>query len=175
MLITSSSYLFWKYSFFLFHINRTGYFRTWWTLVLPVINVDAYLFWLSHTFSVTLRIQEYVFSVYDVLHNSKETEFWRHLSVSQYKYRGIFSVMSRMEICPSSYLQWYGFVKLGEFSVKVTTLTFTVSVSNTHILSLLFYLIVFHLNKKAILLKVCKLDNFESHNTLQVSFIDIRT
>ena len=33
-----------KYSFFLFHINGTGYFRTWWTLALLVINVDTYLF-----------------------------------------------------------------------------------------------------------------------------------
>ena len=30
------------------------------------------LFWLSHTFSVTLRMQEYVFSVYAVPHYSKK-------------------------------------------------------------------------------------------------------
>ena len=29
-----------------------------WTLVVAVISVDAYLFWLSQTWPVTLRIQE---------------------------------------------------------------------------------------------------------------------
>ena len=56
-------------------------------------------FWLAHTFSVTLRIQEYVFSVNDVPHDSKETEFGRRFSISHYKYRGSFSVMSCMEMC----------------------------------------------------------------------------
>ena len=63
---------------------------------------------------------------------------------------------------------WYKIVNVDEFSVKVTKVTFRISVTNTHILSLLFYLIDFQHNEKVILLKVCKLDNFELHNTLQV-------
>ena len=64
-----------------------------------MINVDAYLFLFAHTFSVTLRIQEYVFSVNDVPHDSKETKFRRRFSISHYEYRGSFSVMSCMEMC----------------------------------------------------------------------------
>ena len=56
-------------------------------------------FWLAHTFSATLSLQEYVFSVNDVPHDSEETEFGRHFSISHYKYRGSFSVMSCMEMC----------------------------------------------------------------------------
>ena len=56
-------------------------------------------FWLARTFSVTLRIQEYVFFVNDVPHDSKETEFGRRFSISDYKYHGSFSVKSWMEIC----------------------------------------------------------------------------
>ena len=113
-----------------------------------------------------------MFSFYGVPHDSKETKFGRRFSISQYKNRGRFSVQSRIKMCPSSYFRWYKFVKLVEFSVKVTKVTFTVSVLNTHILSLLFYLTVFQLKEKAILLKVCKLDNFGLYNTLQV--INIR-
>ena len=56
-------------------------------------------FWIAHTFSVTLRIQKYMFSVNDVSYDSKETESGRRFSISHYKYRGSFSVMSRMEMC----------------------------------------------------------------------------
>ena len=56
-------------------------------------------FWLAHTFSVTHRIQEYVLSVNDVSHGSKETKLGRRFSISHYKYRGSFSVMSHMEMC----------------------------------------------------------------------------
>ena len=110
-----------------------------------------------------------MFFIYNVPHGSKETEFGR---LSQYKYRGRFSVLSRIKMCPSSYFRWYEFVKLVEFSVKVTKVTFRVSVLKTHILSLLLYLIVFQLDEKAILLKVCKLDNFELNNAPRV--IDIQ-
>ena len=37
-------------------IARSGLGR--WTLVVAVISVDAYLFWLSNTWPVTLRVQE---------------------------------------------------------------------------------------------------------------------
>ena len=56
-------------------------------------------FWLGHTFSVTIRIQEYVFSVNDVPHDSKENESGRRFSISDYKYRGSFGVMSCMDMC----------------------------------------------------------------------------
>ena len=77
-------------------------------------------------------------------------------------------------MCRSSYIRWYEFAKLDEFFVKVTKVTFRISVLNTHILSLLFHAIVFQLIEKATLLKVCKLYNFELHNALKVTFIDIR-
>ena len=96
LLIMSISYLFWKCYFFLFYINRTGYFRTWSTQVLSVIKVDTYPFL---AFSQLLRIPKYVFSVYDVPNDSKETEFERRFSISQYKYRGSFSNMSSMIKC----------------------------------------------------------------------------
>ena len=43
-------------------------------LVLAVISIDAVLFWLSQTWSVTLRIHELVFSGCIVLPASKETK-----------------------------------------------------------------------------------------------------
>ena len=70
-----------------------------------------------------------------------------------------------MEMRPSSYFRWYEFVKVDEFSLKVTKVTFRVSVSNSHIVSLLFYY-DFQLNEKAILLKVRKLDKFKLQNAL---------
>ena len=70
-----------------------------------------------------------------------------------------------MEMRPSSYFRWYEFVKVDEFSLKVTKVTFRVSVSNSHIVSLLFYL-DFQLNEKAILLKVRELDKFKLQNAL---------
>ena len=70
-----------------------------------------------------------------------------------------------MEMRPSSYFRWYEFVKVDEFSLKVTKVTFRVSVSNSHIVSLLFYL-DFQLSEKAILLKVRKLDKFKLQNAL---------
>ena len=48
------------------------------------------LFRRSYTFSVTLKIQEYIFSVYDVPHDSMETEFGRRLSILQYEHRCAF-------------------------------------------------------------------------------------
>ena len=41
----------------------------------------------------------YVFSVNDVPHDSKVTEFGRRFLISHYKYRGSFSVMSGKEMC----------------------------------------------------------------------------
>ena len=71
-----------------------------------------------------------------------------------------------MKMRPSSCFRWYEFVEVDEFSLKVTKVTFRVSVSNSHIVSLLFYLIDFQLNEKAILLKVRKLDKFKLQNAL---------
>ena len=41
----------------------------------------------------------YVFSVNDVPHDSKVTEFRRRFLISHYNYRGSFSVMSGKEMC----------------------------------------------------------------------------
>ena len=70
-----------------------------------------------------------------------------------------------MKMRPSSCFRWYEFVEVDEFSLKVTKVTFRVSVSNSHIVSLLFYL-DFQLNEKAILLKVRELDKFKLQNAL---------
>ena len=100
LLIISSSYLFWGnilFSYFtLIELDISELDEPWSYLWLMLILI---FFWLAHTFSVTLRIQEYVFSVNDVPHDSKETEFGRRFSISHYKYRGSFSVMSCMEMC----------------------------------------------------------------------------
>ena len=47
-----------------------------WTLVVTVITVDAYPFWPSQTWPITLGAQEWVFSGCTVLPDSKETELW---------------------------------------------------------------------------------------------------
>ena len=100
LLIISSSYLFWGnilFSYFtLIELDISELDEPWSYLWLMLILI---FFWLAHTFSVTLRIQEYVFSVNDVPHDSKETEFGRRFSISHYKYRGSFSIMSSMEMC----------------------------------------------------------------------------
>ena len=100
LLIISSSYLFWGnilFSYFtLIELDISELDEPWSYLWLMLILI---FFWLAHTFSVTLRIQEYVFSVNDVPHDSKKTEFGRRFSISHYKYRDSFSVMSCMEMC----------------------------------------------------------------------------
>ena len=100
LLIVSSSYIFWGnilFSYFtLIELDISELDEPWSYLWLMLILI---FFWLAHTFSVTLRIQEYVFSVNDVPHDSKETEFGRRFSISHYKYRGSFSVMSGMKMC----------------------------------------------------------------------------
>ena len=55
------------------------------------------------------------------------------LSISRYKYGDACSVMSRIEVCPSSYFRCYEFLKVDEFSVNVTKITSNVIVSNTQI------------------------------------------
>ena len=79
-----------------------------------------------------------MFSGCATLHNVKETELRKSnqeffpsaggFSRSRYKYWGHFSAMSRIDVCPYSYLHWRGyfggywvlFIKTGEFSVRVT-------------------------------------------------------
>ena len=120
---------------FLFLSPRTGYFRTGWTLVLPVINVDTYLSpW-------ECRNTCFLFTLCHMTVWQWEKELGRQFSIPQCKYSGSFSVMFHMEMCPSSYFQWYEFVKVAEFSVKVAKVTFRTRVLNSHILPLLFYLI----------------------------------
>ena len=119
-----------------------------WMLVVAVISVDAYLFWLSQTWPVTLRIQEQVFSGCTVLPNNKETK----LGISNQeasplagkKNQGSFSAMLCMEVCPYSCFQWFeyywgpwvSFVTIDEFSVRVTKIPSRIGVSWTHSLPL---------------------------------------
>ena len=99
--------------------------------MLVVITVDAYTFFTFSDRLVTLRIQEYAFSGRTLLPDSKENKLGSSDAASPSagkKYRGSFSTMSRMEVCPYSYFWWYGylrgpgvsFVKTDKFSVGVT-------------------------------------------------------
>ena len=82
--------------------------------------------------------------------------------------------MLGMDVCLYSYFQWCGyfrgpcvsFVLTDEFSVRVTKITSRIGVSWTHSLFMFF---TYFLTQwvMAILSKGCKLDNFESHNSLK--------
>ena len=85
-----------------------------------------------------------------------------------------------MQVHPYSYFQWCGyfwgpwvsFVMTDEFSVRVTKNTSRIGVSWTH--SLAFYLFPnLNLWIMAILSKASKPDNFEPHNSLNLSFTNI--
>ena len=83
-----------------------------------------------------------------------------------------------MEVCPYSYFlwceyfwnPWVSFVMTDDFSVKVTKITSRIGLTA--------YLSIFYLFLtqwiKAILLKGCKPDNFELHNSLKLSFTIIQ-
>ena len=96
LLIISSSYPFWgNILFFCFTLIELDISE----LDEPVINVDTYLFLAcSHLFCHPQDTRICAFC-YNVPHDSKETEFGRRFSISHYKYRGSFSVMSCMEMC----------------------------------------------------------------------------
>ena len=78
-----------------------------------------------------------------------------------------------MEVCPYSYFRWCGyfrgpwvsFVMTDEFSVRVKKITSKIGVLWTHSLSSVFNLFLTQWIM-AILLKGCKPDNFEPHNSL---------
>ena len=122
-----------------------------------------------------------MFSGCTVPPDSKETEFGssetKRLLHQQVKYRGSFSAMSRMEVCPYNYFWWCGyfrgpgvsFVTKHEFSVRVTNITSRIGVSWTQ-----SHLSVF---KKfltqwimALLSKGCIPDKFEAHISLKFCF-----
>ena len=97
------------------------------------------------------------------------------------KILGSFSVMLRMEVCPCSYFQWcvyfwgpsVSFVATDEFLVRIKKITSRIGVSWTHSLPFCFLPILTQWIM-AILLKGCKPNNFESHNSLKLSFTNIR-
>ena len=109
------------------------------------------LFWLSQTWPVTLRIQEYVFSGSIVPPDCKETELGssnQEATPSVEKYTRINLVPSScMEVHPYSYFWWCGyfwgpwvsFVKADEFSVRITKTTSTIGASWTHSLPFYFF------------------------------------
>ena len=134
--------------------------------MLPVINIDTFGFLIPFR-SLWGHKNMYYMTV-------RRPNLEKRFSISRYEYRVSFSVMSGMEMCLLSYFWRYEFVKVQDFSAKVIKVTFRISVSNTHILCLLFYPTVFQLIENLILLKVRKLYNFELHNALQFCFNDIR-
>ena len=105
-----------------------------WTLVVTVITVDAYPFWPSQTWPITLGAQEWVFSGCTVLPDSKETELWssdQEASPSANKNTRIVLVPCHTWKCvpkaifcgvdisevPGCHLLWH------KFSVRVTKIT----------------------------------------------------
>ena len=105
-----------------------------WKLVVAVTSADAYPFWLSQTWPITL---------------SKETELGRSdqeaSSLADKNTRVVLVPCSCMEVFPCSYFWWCGyfwspwvsFVTQDEFSLRVTKITWRIGVSWTH--SLPFY------------------------------------
>ena len=78
--------------------------------------------------------------------DSKETESGRHLCTSQSA--GINNVIALVSCRPWKYVPQaisggMNFIKVDEFSEKVTKVTFTVIVLNTHNLSLLFISLIY--------------------------------
>ena len=82
---------------------------------------------------------------------------------------------------PNSYFWWCGyfwgpwvpFFITDVFSVRVSEITLSIGVSWTHSLPFCFWPI-FKLWIMAILSKECKLDNFESHSFVKLSFMNIQ-
>ena len=83
-------------------------------------------------------------------------------------------------MCPYSYFQWCGFseipwmsfVMTDDFSVRVTKITSRTGVSWTHSLPFCFWPIFNSMNYPHTI-KGCKPDNFESYNSLKLSFTKI--
>ena len=88
--------------------------------------------------------------------------------------------MSCMEVCPYGYFWWCGyfwgswesFVVTDGFSVRVTKITSTIGVSQTHTLPFCFSPIFNSMSYDHIMKRMYKTDNFESHNSLKLNFIN---
>ena len=101
-------------------------------------------FWLSQTWPVTLRIQEWVFSGCNVPPDTKETKLGsRNKEDSLWAGKNNEIVLvprSHMKVCPYSYFRRYGyfrgpwisFIMTDEFSLRVTKITSRIGVSWTH-------------------------------------------
>ena len=141
-----------------------------WMLVVAVINVDAYPFFrfvIPDLPPWGYRNRCFLVALYFL--KVKRLNF----SISRWKYQSSFSAMLRMEVCPYNYCWWCGyswglwvsFVMADESSVRVTKVIPKIGVPWTHKLPFLF-LLLFWLNKMAIILKECR--HFESHNSLKL-------
>ena len=149
--------------------------------MVAVISVDAYPFWLSQTWPVTLRIQEYVLSGCIVMPNGKETKLGsidQEFSPSAGKRTRVVLVpcctwtcvpttvssgvdtweTPRCHILRQMSSQWGSQKLLQRF------------VSHEH--TVYFFVFDLFLTQwvTTILSKGCKPDNFESHSSLKLSF-----
>ena len=114
-----------------------------WTLVVAVINVNAYFFgFISDLISHRLEVWKYLFSGSTVSPRLRA----RKLKKSAGKNAGLVLVpCSHMEVRSYSYFRWCGyfwgpwasFVTTGKFSMRVTKITSKIGVSRTP--SLPFY------------------------------------
>ena len=105
--------------------------------MLPVINVctypfSAFLYLFCHPEDTGI----YIFCLWCATWQYGD-QIWKTLVNLTVWTPLCFRVIPRIEMYLSTYFRCYKFVKLDEFSVKVTKVTFRISVSNTHIVSLL--------------------------------------
>ena len=141
------------------------------------------LFLVSQAWPITLRIQKQVFSGRNVLPDSKKTKLGtgnQEASPSVGKNAGIVLVACLSWKCVATAIsvgldifEVPGCHLTDEFSLRVTKIATMIGVSLTHILLSCFWHILTHCIM-AIILKGLKWDNFEPHNSLKLSFTNIR-
>ena len=151
-----------------------------WTLVVAVISIDAYLFLAFSDLTCHLEDTGMVFSGC-LPPDSKKTKLRssnQKASLSAGKNTGaVLQPCSHIEVSPYSYFRrcgyfwgpWVSFVKTDEFSVRVTKITSRIGISWTHNLPFYFQPILTQFIM-TILSKGYKPDNFESQNSLKLSF-----
>ena len=148
---------------FFFRSVETGLGR--WMLVVPEISVDTYPFFgfLRPDLRPDLspwgyRNSCFLVALYHLIVGRLKLEV---VTKSQ-KYRGSFSAMLHMEVCPYSYFQWcwyfwglqVSFVMTDEFSVRVTKITSRIGVAWTHSLPFSFWPIFNSINYGHIIKKM---------------------
>ena len=168
----------------------SGLFKTFWIIgsfetdlgrlimILALINLNAFpfLFFLRPDLSPWgYRNRCFLVALCYLIIRRSDLEVATKKLHKQVKIPGSVTVMSFMEVCSKSYCWWYWyswgpwvrFVLKNEVWVRVTKITSMTGVLWSH--SLLF--LIFQM---AVLSEVDKPGNFESYNSLKLSFTNIR-